>query len=246
MEAAYQEVCSLIPAGADTYEIIKTVYTYVIDETEYVSSEHDQSIAGTFYNKNAVCAGYAGAVQYLLERLGVFCIYVDGSVRDKTDGHAWNIVQIDGDYYYVDTTNADQPEFLTGDAAALSEHKTTIMDYLCPFPEEYEANYFADDEFTVPACTETDFNFYVLNQGCFSSYDWQSLYEYCCMRVDNNAAVVRFKFSDEASYEAAIQEWINEGSVQDVAQYYMQVHGLQQVEYHYGTLSDLKSVYFIF
>mgnify|MGYP000004771903 FL=1 len=48
-----------------------TVYTYVIDNTEYVISDDDQSIAGAFWKKQAVCAGYAGAVQYLLERLDI-------------------------------------------------------------------------------------------------------------------------------------------------------------------------------
>jgi hypothetical protein len=246
MEDGYQEVLSLIPEGADTYEIVKTVYTYIIDETEYVTSDHDQSIAGVFSDKNAVCAGYAGATQYLLERMGIFCIYVDGSVLGRDDGHAWNIVQIDGEYYYVDTTNGDQPEFLIGDAAVLAEHKTTVMDYLCPFPEEYEATYFASDEFEIPSCTSHEKNFYVLNQGCFDSYERSELYDYCCMRIDNNAAVVRFKYSNQEAFDAACEEYIDNGAVQDVAQYYMRVHGLSEVQYHYGVIEDFKTVYFIF
>ena len=38
---------------------------YIIDHADYIASEHDQSIAGIFWKGNAVCAGYAGAVQYL-------------------------------------------------------------------------------------------------------------------------------------------------------------------------------------
>ena len=91
----------------------------MIDNTQYQASDDDQSIAGVFWKKEAVCAGYAGAVQYLLERIGVPCIYVDGSTQGSTEGHAWNIVKLDGEYYYVDATNGDQPDFLNGNAAQL-------------------------------------------------------------------------------------------------------------------------------
>ena len=59
-------------------------------------------------------------------------------------------MRLDGEYYYVDATNGDQPDFLEGDAVDLVEHKTTIYDYLCPFPVEYEENYTASEEFPVP------------------------------------------------------------------------------------------------
>ena len=159
METACQEVKGLVPEGADTYEKVKTVYTYLIDHAEYASSEDDQNIAGIFWKGQAVCAGYARAVQYLLEQFDIPCIYVEGDTRDSDQGHAWDIVQIEGQYYYVDATNGDQPQFLEGDAVQLAEHKTIIYDYLCPFPQEYEQVYTDSDEFPVPECTATDKNF---------------------------------------------------------------------------------------
>ena len=246
MEAGFQEVSSLIPADASDYEKVRIVYTYVIDNTQYQASDDDQSIAGVFWKKEAVCAGYAGAVQYLLERIGVPCIYVDGSTQGSTEGHAWNIVKLDGEYYYVDATNGDQPDFLNGNAAQLEEHKTIIYDYLCPFPEEYEKKYIRSEELTVPDCTAKDMNFYVLNQGCFDGYDWENIYDYCKMRLDNGAAVVRFKFSNQEAFAAACNELLDNGEVQNVAQYYMQQNALEQVEYHYGVLDNFYTIYLIF
>lgn len=246
MEAGFQEVSSLIPADASDYEKVRNVYTYVIDNTQYQASDDDQSIAGVFWKKEAVCAGYAGAVQYLLERIGVPCIYVDGSTQGSTEGHAWNIVKLDGEYYYVDATNGDQPDFLNGNAAQLEEHKTIIYDYLCPFPEEYEKKYIRSEELTVPDCTAKDMNFYVLNQGCFDGYDWETIYDYCKMRLDNGAAVVRFKFSNQEAFAAACNELLDNGEVQNVAQYYMKQNGLGQVEYHYGVLDNFYTIYLIF
>ncbi len=246
MEAAFQQVSALVPDGASDYEIVKTVYTYLIDTTEYVASEDDQNIAGVFWRRQAVCAGYARAVKYLLDRFGIPCVYVEGEAGNSSEGHAWNIVEIDGLNYYVDTTNGDQPDFLEGTDVMLAEHKTTVIDYLCPFPEEYETCYTPEAEFDVPACYAHDKNFYVLNNACFDVYDWNAVYALCRLRIDNNAAVIRFKFSNQEAFDAALADW-NEGSTtQEVAQYYMQRNGLQQVEYHCGVLDNFKTLYYIF
>lgn len=246
MEQSFQEVRALIPEDAGDYEKVRIVYTYVIDHTKYQTGEDDQSIAGVFWKKSAVCAGYAGAVQYLLERLDIPCIYVDGSTKGSTEGHAWDIVKIGQEYYYVDATNGDQPDFLNGNAAQLEEHKTIIYDYLCPFLEEYEKTYTPSEELTVPACTAKDLDFYVLNQGYFEDYSWQDIYDYCKMRLDNGAAVVRFKFGGQEAFSEACQELLDDGVVQNVAQYYMKLHGLGQVEYHYGVMDNFYTIYFIF
>ena len=248
MEQSFQEVRALIPEDAGDYEKVRIVYTYVIDHTQYQTGEDDQSIAGVFWKKSAVCAGYAGAVQYLLERLDIPCIYVDGSTKRSTEGHAWDIVKIGQEYYYVDATNGDQPDFLNGDAAQLEEHKTIIYDYLCPFPEEYEKTYTPSEELTVPACTAKNLDFYVLNQGYFEDYSWQDIYDYCKMRLDNgDVEMVDVKGANAETVETnPCQELLDDGVVQNVAQYYMKLHGLGQVEYHYGVMDNFYTIYFIF
>lgn len=245
-QKAFGEFQSLIPANADTYEKVKTAYTYLIDTVEYADSEDDQNIAGSFWRKKAVCAGYARALQYFLEELDIPCVYVEGDSKDSAEGHAWNIVEIDGQQYYVDVTNGDQPDFLEGDAVQLAEHKTIIYDYLCPFPEEYEQVYTPSDEFSIPQCTSTEQNFYVRNQACFDTYDEGKLYDFCCMRLDNGAAVVRFKCTSQEVFDKVNQKWIDEGYIQNVAEYYLSLYGMSTIEYHYGILKNLKTMYFMF
>ena len=245
-DQAWQDVSLMAAETTDTYEIVKDVYTYLIDNTEYVSSEDDQNIAGTFWKKKAVCAGYARAAQYLLEKLNIPVIYVEGSTISSSEGHAWDIVEIDGQYYYMDPTNGDQPQFLEGDAVQLAEHKTIIYDYLCPFPEEYEQIYTASDEFEVPQCTATDKNFYVMNQACFDTYDYQAVYSLCRLRLDNGAAVIRFKFSSQEAFDQAYQEWIQNSGIEAAARYYMEIYGKNTIQYHYGILDNLKTIYFMF
>ena len=246
IEKAWQEVEALTVTASTDYQKISAVYTYIIDNTDYVTSDDDQNIAGVFWKNQAVCAGYAGAVQYLLEKLGIFCIYVEGDTKDSDEGHAWNIIRLDGEYYYVDATNGDQPEFLSGEMASLEEHRTIIFDYLCPFPEEYELTYTADSDFEIPDCYSNAYNFYVLNNACFEVYDEQSILDLCRLRIDNNAAVIRFKFSSDEAYALAVENWVNGDSFGDAAQYYMKVHALDRVEYYSGMLESFKTLYYIF
>ena len=85
------------------YEKIKQVYEKIINSVEYrVDAPENQNIYSVFVGHESVCAGYARATQYLLNRLGIFCTYVTGEVYTG-EAHAWNLVKCDGEYYYVDT-----------------------------------------------------------------------------------------------------------------------------------------------
>ena len=245
LEAAAALWLEGLPDGTDDFEKAKYIYDALILRTEYEQGSADsQTICSVLLNQRSVCQGYAKTFQYLCQLAGIPAMLVTGDVNGE--GHAWNIVEINGEQYYVDATNGDQPAFLEGGAVSLEEHKTTIYDYLCPFPQEYEQLYTASDEFPLPACTATDCNFYVLNQACFDTYDEQQIYDFCCMRLENGAAVVRFKFTSQEAFDEACQQWIQEGYVQKVAEYYLKMYGLSTVEYHYGILDNLKTIYFMF
>lgn len=78
---------------------------------------HDALIGSVRYDANApmnqsaysalvygrtVCAGYARALQYVLQQLNIPCYYVTGYAGEN---HAWNIVKLEDDQYYnVDST----------------------------------------------------------------------------------------------------------------------------------------------
>lgn len=237
MEQAYQQVAALLPEGCGVYDKVRTVYDYVIGRTDYVVNENDQNIAGVFAQGQAVCAGYAGAVQYLLERLDVESIYVSGETKMSSGGHAWNIVNIDGNYYYVDATNGDQPTLLGLDG------EVPLYDYLAPFPEEYSQICWPDKEFYLPVCTAVDYNYYMMNGSCFPTYTWDALYDYFISQIDQGMHLIRVKFTDAASYQAAYTELIVNGRIEEIARYYMDMQGIPQVEYHYSNMDDLLTLY---
>lgn len=100
--AAAEELLEGLPVNGSDYEkelylhdklIRHVVYTY--DYAKY------QSAYSAMVDGKAVCAGYAFAFQYLLMRAGIQCAYVTGY---SGESHAWNLVKIDGAWYYTDPT----------------------------------------------------------------------------------------------------------------------------------------------
>jgi|GEM_PF-1578440 len=57
---------------------------------------------GALVDGDAVCQGYSMALNLLLQKAGVASHYVSGN------GHSWNVVNIAGNWYHVDSTWADE------------------------------------------------------------------------------------------------------------------------------------------
>lgn len=62
--------------------------------------DESYTMYGVFFNRVAVCDGYAKAYAYMLGRLGITALVVSSPLLQ----HAWNLVYIDGKPYYVDCT----------------------------------------------------------------------------------------------------------------------------------------------
>lgn len=89
------------------YEKEKRLHDVLIGRIEYEKgADKNQSAYSALVEGKSVCAGYARAYQYLLQRLGIPCYYCTGFAG--TD-HAWNIVALDDGCYNVDLTWDDTP-----------------------------------------------------------------------------------------------------------------------------------------
>lgn len=94
--------------GSD-YEKMKRTYQWVSDTVSYDYSYKDGSIYDALIKGSSVCVGYAGAFQVVMEAMGLECYINEGKVESsgKWEDHAWNIVKLDGRYYFVDVTWGD-------------------------------------------------------------------------------------------------------------------------------------------
>lgn len=73
-----------------------------------INNVTNQNAAAALYFRTAQCSGISKAFKYAMDLLGIWCIVVDGDVYNPSSGrhepHAWNMVRIDGTYYYTDVT----------------------------------------------------------------------------------------------------------------------------------------------
>jgi hypothetical protein len=86
-----------------TLEKVLYIHNAIIERTEYGSSPDQFDPMGPLVYGKAVCTGYAYAVNYLLLKLHIPSMMVEGTIYNPDD-HAWNIVRIDGAWYYLDAT----------------------------------------------------------------------------------------------------------------------------------------------
>lgn len=201
VDEAVSNCLSGISPDASEYEKVKYIYEYIIKNTEYdLDSAENQNILSVLLNNKSVCQGYAKSVQYLLNKLGVFCILVEGKVKD-TESHVFNIVRIDGNYYFVDATWGDASYSLTMEDDVLFDSPDISYDYLCIPRSEIEKTHVINELVPLPVCDSMRDNYYVREGLLFENADeekFQRVFDKAYADGDN---FVTIKCSNQSSYE---------------------------------------------
>lgn len=97
--------------GKSDYRKARTIYDWICSNITYdydTLNDSGYMLKYTAYaalmNRTAVCNGYAELFYCLAHEAGLNVKFISGSVTYSDAGHAWNIVEIDGAYYCVDST----------------------------------------------------------------------------------------------------------------------------------------------
>lgn len=213
-------------------EVDKTLYTYeyLIRNTEYVKGiANDQNIQSIFLDGKSVCTGYAKATQYLLQELGIPCIFVSGYAEGE-GSHAWNMVQLGGNYYWLDTTWGD-PIVTDGN---IKDNLT--YDYFLVTDSELRITHVADTEYALPACTATAYNYYNVTGRMLSSYDFDAVSQIITQDYAQGLSKSTFRFASAGEFRAAISHLVEQSAIFDV----LREFGYNQ--YSYSVNEDLNII----
>ncbi len=150
--------------GKSQYEKSLILHDRLAATTSYVSNDLDQTAYGALVKGVAVCAGYTKAYQLLLQKVGITSWYVSGDSKEPDENgstsHAWNLVNIDGEWYYTDVTWDDKDTlyyyYLNLTAARMHEDHIPDKDKAAPY---------------LPSATATAANYHIRNNLCFSAVD---------------------------------------------------------------------------
>ncbi|MBR2024742.1 MAG: hypothetical protein IKA02_02915 [Clostridia bacterium] len=152
-------IAKKIVAGATGMSDLEKV-TYLNDEIRKLAvydrnpnnEFNAQHLIGTFLDGKCVCEGFAKSFKYLADMLELKCILVvgDSGVRGKNERHAWNMVQIDGESYYIDVTYNDvYRDKKTGKILHFSRAYFNLSD------REIRRDHLPDTMFALPACPKS-------------------------------------------------------------------------------------------
>lgn len=205
------------------YEKVKYIHDHIVLNTRYdVDSKHNQNILSVFIHGSSVCAGYARATQYLLNKAGIQCIYVTGKADNGSGSgyvpHAWNIVKVGGKYYNLDTT-WDDPVFTPGNGT-IDYSRHISYEFFLITDEQLSKTHDRDPvPVSLPACTSTESNYYVRESLLFSRFgedEIRKLADFISRNIKDRPQFLYFKFTGKDAYDAFRSKPLGENYVKIV------------------------------
>lgn len=219
----YAKNCIMGISVGDEYSKAKYIYDYIINNTEYDSMAlHNQNICSVFVGKRSVCQGYAKAIQYLMNRAGIWCTVVTGIANNES--HMWNIVKINGRYYHLDATWGDSSYMYNEN----SNLKTSTINYDYFLVPTYSILYThkINNIVEIPECNSTTDNYYEREGYLLTGYETEKIIKAFDEAYINNRKYVSFKCNNQITYELVKEKLVEKQEI------FTFLHGGESIRYN--------------
>ena len=105
-QKVHEIVTNYITNDMNDIQKLDMLYAYLINTCAYAPTwekNRANTAWGALIYKEAQCSGYARAFKALCDAVDIPCYYVHASEAAYNPSHQWNIVQIGGKWYHIDT-----------------------------------------------------------------------------------------------------------------------------------------------
>ena len=192
LEQTVQALISSAPVTQDQY--VRELYLHdqlalrcLYDQQAAEQPSDTESSAYTAYGAlvegNAVCEGYAKAMQLLLTRAGIPATVVSGVSLKTKEPHMWNLVKINGKTYHLDPTWNDSDTYLSHGYFNL----TTAMVSLTHQIDENQS--------VIENCTASADNYFIRSSAYIDTYERQTIAQAIVQQVLNGNSIVQLQFA---------------------------------------------------
>lgn len=234
IDASVEELLAGISVSDSDYAKAKYVFEILVQNVDYdAAAENNQNIISAFLNRATVCQGYACATQYLLRLLGIQSTIVTGNANGES--HAWNLVRLDGEYYYMDTTWGNS-RYLDSDSQM---EKYVNYSYLAITSEEISRTHILDNSFKLPECTHTENNFFRKENRYYETWSPEQIGALLAESWNAGGGDVSVKFASSDLYEQALQYFITDQHIADYCENISSIFYLEDKEMYVLTFHFL-------
>lgn len=198
-----------IRPGMTDYEKELAIYDYILTHCTYgfleEKEEDSYNAYGMLLEGKAVCNGYAQAFMLLCSCAGLNTRIVYGEA--KGESHAWNCIELDGEWYMVDPTWDDPLPDVAG--RKYYAYFNVSSDYLRmnhTWPEE-----------CFPECTNEKYNYFYYNDlVCDDIADLQTKLDHCLNNSQSRNQNMQFRVKNMGE-NISLRNMINRNDIQEIA-----------------------------
>ena len=154
----------IIDPDTELWQQIRAVHDWMVKNIAYDTTFTYYHATDALAGRDVVCQGYAELFFVFMGELDVPCRMVTGTAYNSSgsgESHAWNAVQLNGAWYYVDVTWDDPLMLNEASGEATSDYPDGFnlrYDYFLVTSDSISGNHKAETALPAPSGTDTSYN----------------------------------------------------------------------------------------